>query len=108
MGSKSSIKLSYSWSELAPVRPLYVTTLVAQLIGAGVGLSTFGTTHFFEALWLGGALATFPGFVAGLFVQRFLRPGSLTRNRQMVLFMGFVAFFLTTFAAFFPPSVGPD
>ena len=101
-------KVSYSWSELAPVRPLCVTTLVAQLIGAGVGLSTFGTTHFFEALWLGGSLATFPGFLAGLVVQRILRPGSLARNRQMVLFMGTVAFFLTAFAVFFPPSVRAD
>lgn len=98
-------KFSYTWDEMRPIRPLYFTMLAIQILGSCISLAIFGFDRFFEALWLGGALATLPGFLAGLPVQRHLRPGSLSGNRQMVILLGLIAAFLTAFAIFFPPAV---
>jgi hypothetical protein len=103
MMSNQPFKLSYTWEELRPIRPLYLTTLAIQFVGAGISLSIFGFDRFFEAFWLGGAMATLPGFLAGLPVQLFLRPGSLTEQRQMVALLGFISVVLTVAAVFFPP-----
>ena len=96
-------KFGYRWEEIRPIRPLYLTTVAAQIIGASVSLETYGSGSFLEAVWLGGAIATLPGFLAGVPVQLYLRPGSLSEHRQMVMFLGFIAAILTVVAIFFPP-----
>ena len=35
--SDSGFKMSYSWEDLRPIHPLFVTTLVFQALGAAVG-----------------------------------------------------------------------
>jgi hypothetical protein len=94
---------SYSWSDLAPIRALYVTVLVAQLVGAVTGLFAAHYPAWFDNLWAGGAMATFPGFVIGAAIQHLVDPESIGENRVMVRRMGLVAFLMMAAGIFLPP-----
>lgn len=94
--------MNYSWRELEPIRPLYLTLLAAQIVGAGLGLSIYGTANPVGMAWLGGAFATFPGFLLGLPIQHKLRPGSLATHRHLVIFVGLLALAITAAPLFVP------
>jgi hypothetical protein len=72
-----------------------VTVLIAQGLGAVIGLAIGYFTAWFENLWMGGAIATFPGFLMGLPVQVRARAEAIDENRVMVRRMGLVALVLT-------------
>jgi hypothetical protein len=103
---ESAFGFSYSWSDLQPVRALAVTALVAQLVGAGVGVWVARYPEWFDNLWAGGAIATFPGYAIGLLIQHRVKPGSLTENLVMVRRMGLIALVLTLAGFIFPPFAG--
>lgn len=102
----SGFKLNYSWEDLRPVHPLFITVLITQLAGAVVSLLLQGIASWFETAWLGGALATFPGYLIGLVVQRYIRPGSIALHRSMVIFMGAISLFLFVVALISPRNIG--
>lgn len=77
---ESQFGFEYSWSDTKPIRILVVTMLIIQLSGAGTGLWISRYPSWFENLWAGTALATFPGFLLGLILQRYFRPGSIKQN----------------------------
>ena len=99
---ESPLGFEYSWADLQPVRALFLTTLLAQLIGAAFGLWIAKYPSWFDNLWAGGALATLPGYVIGLLVQSVLRPGSLSENIVMVRRLGFVSALLSAFVFIMP------
>ena len=99
---ESPFGFQYSWQDIQPVRALFVTVLVAQVIGAGGFLWIAPLPEWFDNLWVGGALCTFPGYLAGLPLQLRIRPKSIEENKVLVRRMGFVAFALTAAAIVFP------
>jgi MFS family permease len=103
---ESPFGFEYSWNDLRPIRPLTVIVLVAQAVGSLLGLWFAKYPGWLENLWFGGALATFPGFLIGIPVQKWLRPNSLSENRVMVRRMALVALLLSVIAAFVPPVNG--
>ncbi len=102
----SGFKLNYFWEDLRPVHPLFITVLIAQFLGAAASLLLQGVTSWFETAWFGSALATFPGYLIGLLVQSGARPGSISLNRSMVIFMGVIALFLFVAALTSPRATG--
>jgi ABC-type dipeptide/oligopeptide/nickel transport system permease subunit len=92
---ESPFGFEYSWEDLRPVRPLFVTVLVAQFLGAVVGLAVGYFPGWFENIWIGGAIATFPGFLVGLPIQMRARAEAINENRVMVRRIGLVALILT-------------
>ena len=96
-------KMSYSWEDLRLVHPLFISVMIAQAIGAAISGYLHNFDPILDALWLGGALATFPGFLLGLPVQKLLLPGNMSKHLDMVLFMGTIAAAITAMAVFFPP-----
>jgi hypothetical protein len=92
----------YTWNDLAPIRGLIAFVVVFQVIGLGLGalLPRFPST--FDSAWFGGAIATFPAFVAGLLIQLSLNRSSITENKRMVWHLGLVAAALFTFALAMP------
>ena len=92
----------YNWEEFQPVRALSVVIAVAQCIGVGVSLWVGHYPSWFENLWFGGALATFPGYLIGLALQRYRKPNSLIVSRALVRRMGLVSAVLSL-AAFVVP-----
>jgi hypothetical protein len=69
--------------------------IAAQLLGALTGFGLRGDTDWFDAAWLGGAFATFPGFVAGFFYQAATDAVGLRDNKVMVAFCGGISLLLT-------------
>jgi hypothetical protein len=102
---ESQFGFEYTWSDLRPIRALVIVVLAAQLVCMVVGLAYAPHTDWFHRLWFGGAIATFPAFVVGLFVQTWLRPGSIGENIVVVRRLGFIAALLTL-VAFFMPELG--
>ena len=92
---ESLFGFEYSGEDLKPVYPLYYTTLVFQMVGAALSLWLAVLPSKLVQVWAGGALATFPGFLLGLAVQAYLRPGSIGENRVMVRRMGLIALVLS-------------
>jgi hypothetical protein len=90
-----AIRFEYSWEDLQAIRPLMVTSLVVQLLGAALGLWLAALPSRFMNIWTGGALATFPGFLMGMAIQVYLRPGSIGENHVMVRRRGFIALLLS-------------
>ena len=88
----------YSWADLKPIRACVAIVLFFQIIGALAGLFTRPMPDWFLSVWYGGALATFPGLLVGLFIQWRERPGSLSANSLMVWRLAFIAFVLTASA----------
>jgi hypothetical protein len=99
---ESRFGFQYSWADLQPVRALAVTVVAAQFAGAVAGFLFPRFAHWFESLWFGGALATFPAFLLGLVVQATVKPGSLSANVVMVRRLGLVAALLSGFAVAMP------
>lgn len=99
---ESQFGFQYRWSDLQPIRPLVVVVLISQLSFMLVGLFYAPHAHWFHRLWFGGAIATFPAFVIGLFVQARLRPGSIGHHAVMVRRLGLIAAVLSLGALFMP------
>ena len=96
--TESPFHFEYSWADLQPIRSCVTMVLIFQIIGALAGLFTRSMPHWFVSLWYGGAMATFPGFLVGLFVQWRERPGTLSANALMVRRMALIAFMLSASA----------
>jgi hypothetical protein len=92
----------YNVGEFRPLRALSVVIAAAQCVGVGVSLWVGHYPSWFENLWFGGALATFPGYLFGLAVQHHFRPNSLIVCRALVRRMGLVSAVLSL-AAFVVP-----
>ncbi|MCP4374300.1 MAG: hypothetical protein GY797_40295 [Deltaproteobacteria bacterium] len=80
---ESPFGFQYSWQDIQPVRALFVTVLVAQAIGAGICLWISPLPSWFDNLWMGGALGTFPGYLAGLPIQMRIRPGRIEETEPL-------------------------
>jgi hypothetical protein len=87
--------IGYSWEDLRPIHRLMTVAIAAQLLGALTGFGLRGDTDWFDAAWLGGAFATFPGFVAGFFYQAATDAVGLRDNKVMVAFCGGISLLLT-------------
>ena len=96
---ESQFGFEYTWKDLEPIRPLVATVLVFQVIGAVIGLIVINHPTWFESLWAGGAFASFPGFMVGLYVQTKSRKEAIGENVVMVRRIGMIAlvFTLVTF-----------
>ena len=99
---ESQFGFEYSWSDLKPIRALATVVFGAQMIGATLGLLFPRFPHWFESMWFGGALATFPAFIFGLLVQARWKPGSLSEHKVMVRRLGRIAALLSVFAIAMP------
>lgn len=84
------------------MRTLSLVIAAAQCVGVGVSLYVGHYPTWFENLWFGGALATFPGYLIGLAVQHYFKPNSLIVCRALVRRMGLVSAVLSL-AAFVVP-----
>ena len=91
----------YSWEDLKPGRPLFVTILVAQTLGMLAGVLFGHGGYWVERAFVWGSLATFFGYLLGLWVQAVTMPGSLGRNRTMVRHLGLVSVFFGIFSFLF-------
>jgi hypothetical protein len=100
--NQSTFGFEYSWDDLEPVRPLAVTLVIVQLLGSLGGLLMAPHPSWFHNVWIGGALATFPGYLIGLAVLSQSRPGSLIQNRIMINHIGLVSAVLSALALTFP------
>ena len=65
--------------------------LAFQLLGGWDGINTYEFPTLFENFWAGGALMTFPGFVAGLLAQFTFRRESISDGRITVLLLGAIS-----------------
>jgi hypothetical protein len=92
---ESPFGFQYDWGDLEPVRALFITVLIAQVIAAAVGLWLAVYPSWFDNVWAGATLATFPAFLLGLPIQHFWRPGALSEHRVLVGRMGLVALVLS-------------
>jgi hypothetical protein len=88
--------------QFQPLRALSVVIAAAQCVGAGLSIWVGHYPSWFENLWFGGALATFPGYLVGVAVQRHLNPNSLVVCRPLIRRMGLVSAVLSL-AAFVVP-----
>jgi hypothetical protein len=81
---------------------LFVTVLVVQTLGlvAGVLFGHGGIWAERAIVW--GAIATFLGYLLGLWVQAVMLPGSLERNDVLVRRLGLVSVFFGIFGLLFP------
>lgn len=92
----------YSWSDLKPVRVLAVTVVAAELVGAALGFTFQRFPDWFESVWFGAAVATFPAFLVGLAAQARVRPGSIAQNATMVRRLGLITLLLSVVALAMP------
>ena len=99
---ESQLGFEYSWSDVQPVRALVVTITAAQIGGAILGLLFASRSSWILNLWFGGAVATFPAFLVGLYLQAHIRPGSIAQNHIMVRRIGLIALLLSIVAVFMP------
>jgi hypothetical protein len=72
--------------------------VTVEIVGGAIGLYAKPFPDWFLSLWVGGALAAFPGFVLGLFWHRSVVGGSIGSFRPIILFYGLFAFVLTAVA----------
>ncbi len=92
---ESQFGFEYTWEDLRPIKPLFVTMLVFQVIGAIIGLIVIHHPTWFENLWAGGAFGTSPGFLMGLYIQSKTRKEAISENIIMVRRLGMIALIFT-------------
>ena len=81
--------------ELQPLRPLSMTLFAAQVVGIGLCWWIGKYPSWLDNVWVGGALASFPGYLLGLGVQRRLGPACMREQRTMVRRLGAAALILS-------------
>lgn len=99
---ETPLGFEYSWADLQPIRALSWVVVAGQVIGGLAGLVYPRFPGWFEAMWFGAALSTFPSFLVGLAVQAHDKPGSLGENKLMVRRFALIAAFLSVFALAMP------
>lgn len=99
--AQADYDFEYSWEDLKPVRPLFVTILVVQTLGILAGVVFGHGGVWAERAFVWGSMATFIGYLLGLWVQAVTMPGSLERNRVLVRHLGLVSAFFGIFSLFF-------
>lgn len=99
---ESPFGFEYTWADLQPVRALALIVFGTQIVGGLAGFAFPRFPEWFESMWFGAAIATFPAFLVGLAVQSKLRPGSIAENRVMVRRFGLIALALSAFAVAMP------
>jgi hypothetical protein len=72
------------------------------VLGGVVGFLLPRFPHWFESLWFGAAVVSFPAFLVGLAVQARWRPGSIAEHKVMVRRFGFIAAVFSVFALAMP------
>jgi len=77
---------------------MVVTIGIAQAAGALASFTLLRHLGWFESLWFGAAIATFPAFIVGASIQAVVKPGSLAENKIMVRRLGLIAAFLGSIA----------
>ena len=101
---ESPFGFRYTWKDMRPVRPLAGTMMLFQFLGAGIGYYFGSEPNWFDNVWLGGAAATFPGFLVGLVIQYRINAARITEHKVMVRRMGLVTLLLTLVALFVPTN----
>lgn len=91
----------YSWEDLKPVRLLFISILVMQSLGMVAGIFFGHGGVWVERAFVWGSMATFIGYLLGLWVQAVTRPGSLGHNRVLVRHLGLVSAFFGIFGFLF-------
>lgn len=99
---ESQFGFSYTWEDMQPVRPLIATVLVLQLLGGLSEMVASVYPSWFANLWGGGALATLPGYLLGLLIQRQVNAQRIREHIVMVRRMGLIALALTGSVFVFP------
>ena len=99
---ESPFGFSYNWADMQPVRPLIVTVLIFQIAGAIAGFVASVYPSWFANLWAGGALATLPGYLLGLLVQRQVNAQRIQEHIVMVRRLGLISLALTAAVFVFP------
>ena len=77
-----------SYRSLWAIRWAVGTTIGADLILGALGLAVFSYPQPFVNFWIGGALATVPGYAVGLGIQRIRDPEALQAHRATVWILG--------------------
>lgn len=98
---ESQFSFEYSEKDLEPVRPLFTTMIVVQVLAALVAAVRHWLPTLTENLVIVAFLAAFPGYLVGLYVQTIRVPGSLGHNKILVRRLGFIAAFLSANALVF-------
>lgn len=88
---ESKFGFEYYWSDLQPIRPLVWVVIAAQLAGSVLGYTELSMPDALDRIWTGGAIASFPGYLAGCAVQALMRPGSFREHRVMLRRLGLLA-----------------
>ena len=99
---ESQFGFQYSQEDLRPVLPLFGTMVIMQAIGALSGFLLAPFPAFQANVIAGGFVASFPGFLAGLLVQRLKNPAAIDDNRVMVRRIGLVALLFSLLVFVFP------
>lgn len=99
---ESQFGFHYTWEDMRPVRPLIVTVVAVQILGAIAGLVASVFPSWFANLWGGAALVTFPGYLLGLLIQRQVNVERIREHIVMVRRMGLIALALTGSTFVFP------
>ncbi|QWP77643.1 hypothetical protein J5226_04320 [Lysobacter sp. K5869] len=88
----------YSWSDLEPIRPLTLTVFATQLAGSALGYFGLPVESAFDRIWIGGAFATLPGYLAGCAVQYLVQPQRFDEHALMIKRFGGIAVALSVVA----------
>jgi len=94
--------INYTWKDLHPIRGLVAFVVLFQVVGLAAGALFPRFQSTFDSAWFGGAIATFPAFVAGLLIQLKQNRPSITENKRMVWHFGLIAAALFVFALAMP------
>lgn len=88
----------YSGSDMEPIRPLALTAFAAQLAGSALGYFGLPVASEFDRIWIGGALAALPGYLAGYALQYLIRPERFDERTLMIKRFGGIAAALSAVA----------
>ncbi len=104
--NESQFGFEYSWQDLRPVRPLFLTLLTAQFAGIALGLVAARHLPFADAAAAAGALASLPGYLLGLLVQLRAAPQRIGEHAVMVRRIGLVAAMLSAVGLYLLAGTG--
>lgn len=94
------VLMQEAWKFFQPIWRILLVVLIAQIIGMAFGVLSNYFGHLFLNIWYGGVYASPVGFILGLLWHIQAVPNGYSRDRLVIILVGFVAILLPLFGFF--------
>jgi len=95
-GEKSNISI-LNYNGIISAKRIIIAVVISQIAGGIYGLFFELDQRLLYSVWQGAALASFPGFIAGIVLDNTVFAKEANKNRKFILLLGITGLLMSVF-----------